>query len=234
MRIERTSSDRSQNVPARSRLHGAGGDRGRARQRARAAQGRVPGAQRRQRRDPQDVRAGDRRGPRRRLHAGLVAVHHRARSVPRGPARAAAVPAQVRAQRRPVGRPAPGQHQPRSDDRRRARRFVRRLPRPPARLGRPRRQHVHAARQPRRAPPVRRRAAGDARRRDHHRAAPDPRRRDRHRAQHAHDPDRRPDLVEGAELRTARPCAPTAASTRRASRASTPICACVRSWRRVG
>ena len=105
--------------------------------------------------------------------------------------------------RRSVGRPAPGQHQPRSDDRRRARRFVRRLPRPPARLGRPRRQHVHAARQPRRATSVRRRVAGDARRRDHRRAAPDPRRRDHRRAHHAHDPDRRPGFGEGAELRPA-------------------------------
>ena len=140
----------------------AGGDRRRVGRRARAAQGRVPGTERRQRRNPQDVRAGDRRRPRRRRHAGLVVVHHRARSLPCRPARSAALPAQVRPRRRPLGRSAPGQHQPRSDDRRRARRLVRRVPRPPARLRRTRRQHVHPPRQPRRAPSVRRGVAGDA------------------------------------------------------------------------
>ena len=62
----------------------------------------------------------------------------------------------------------------------------------------------------------------------------DPRRRDRHRAQHAHDPDRRPDLVEGAELRPAHRAPQRPHRHVRRRPASTPICACVRSWRRVG
>ena len=50
-----------------------------------------------------DSRA-DRRGPRRLVGRRLVPVHHRARSVPRGPPRATAVPAQVHRRRR--ARPA--------------------------------------------------------------------------------------------------------------------------------
>ena len=67
------------------------------------------------------------------------------------------------------------QHRPRFAHRRGSGRQLRRLPRPAARLGRLRRRRRHAARQPRRAAPVRPRPEGDARRRDDDRAARDPR-----------------------------------------------------------
>ena len=172
------------------------------------------------------------------VHAGLVALHHRARSLPRDPPRPPDLPAQVHAGAGPRAahqrrRRQSGLHRRRSQRRGRSGRLLRRLPRPAARLGGLRRRRRHAARQPRRAAPVRPRPEGDAGRRDHDRAARDPRRgaRPGRGERGGRDAAAR---RQGRQLRHASPPTPTARSTRRAWSASIPTSASGRSSRRAG
>ena len=98
----------------------------------------------------------------------------------------------------------------------------------PARIGRPRRRRRHASGQPRRAPPVRPRPAGAARRRDDHRAARDPRRG----AQPGRGERDGGDAAarrQGRQLRLDHRQSPTSPSTRRPWWASIRISASVRS-----
>ena len=122
------------------------------------------------------LRGPDRCGTRRRHHAGLVAVHHQSRSCARHPAGPPDLPAQVhpRAGPGPADGRRRGRHRGRPDHRRRPAGQLRRLPRPARGSRRLRRRRRHAARQPRRAAPLRPGTEGDAGRRDHRRPAGHP------------------------------------------------------------
>ena len=118
--------------------------------------------------------------------------------------------------------------------RRRPRRQLRRLPRPAARRGRLRRRRRHAARQPRRAAPVRPRPEGDARRRDHRRPARDPRAGARAGARATAAPSRCALVSKGIALRRDHGAARRHRRHLAVSRASIPTCACGRSSRTAG
>ena len=190
------------------------------------------GAQRRGRGHRQVARAAGRRGPRRLDHARVLLVHHRARSVPRRPARPPALPAQVLAGGGPglarERRPRRHRHQPR--DRRRHDRQLRRMPRAAARRGGRRRRRRHAARQPRCAAPLRPRPEGDARRRDHARPARPAHAGAGGRTQATARPSK-PHWPARASTTASSSRIPTAPSTPRASSASIRTCACGRSSR---